>query len=102
MFESLDKSDKQVSPRSALLSYGVYCVLALSGILVLAAKITAGRRGVPVIAGAVVYSAALVLSVTWLVNALRSGPPRQRKFAFRMKHLMLLAIAPNLILLFRQ
>ena len=66
MFESLDSSDKQVNTRSALLSYGVYCALALAMVLILAAKITAGRHGVPVIAGAVVYSAALVLSVIWL------------------------------------
>jgi hypothetical protein len=102
MFESLDPSDKQVSTRSALLSYGVYCVLALAAVLILAAKITAGRRGVPVIAGAVVYSAVLVLSVTGLVNTIKLGPPRQRKYAFRMNLLMLLAIAPTLIWLFRQ
>ncbi len=33
MFESLDPADKHVSTRSASLSYGVYCVLALTAVL---------------------------------------------------------------------
>ncbi len=98
MFESgralFDPSyEEHVTRRFALSIYGVYCVVGLFG------DAFALRRHATL--NLVIYTAVVLLSLTWLGTTIKSGPPTKRRFVVCATILMSLAvIVPDIIHLF--
>jgi hypothetical protein len=88
MFESSEPPGKFMARQWPILFYGAYCLV---GLVSFGVNVSRNRLSHP--ASLAVACLMFVLSLTWLITTLRSGPPIiDRRFSFGVMTLALLLI----------
>jgi len=92
MFDEIGRvPDEPATRRYALLSYGVWCFLGLAMF-----GVALWKRGVSQPIDLAFYAAAFLLSLTWFMATIRSGPSTKRKIWMRTGIAYFLFMAPGL------